>query len=45
MPLIFGTFKATLFAMLFAVPLALLGAIYTSQFMSPNPEGADQAGG
>jgi phosphate transport system permease protein len=35
MPLIFGTFKATLFAMLFAVPLALLGAVYTSQFMSP----------
>lgn len=34
-PLIFGTFKATLFAMLFAVPLALLGALYTSQFMSP----------
>jgi phosphate transport system permease protein len=35
MPLIFGTIKATLFAMLFAVPLALLGALYTSQFMTP----------
>jgi phosphate transport system permease protein len=34
-PLIFGTLKATLFAMLFAVPLALLGALYTSQFMGP----------
>ena len=34
-PLIFGTIKATAFAMLFAVPLALLGAIYTSQFMTP----------
>ena len=38
-PLIFGTFKATLFAMLFAVPLALLGALYTSQFMSPTLKG------
>lgn len=38
-PLIFGTFKATLFAMLFAVPLALLGALYTSQFMSPQLKG------
>lgn len=34
-PLIFGTFKATLVAMLFATPLALLAALYTSQFMSP----------
>lgn len=34
-PLIFGTLKATTFAMLFAVPLALLGALYTSQFMAP----------
>jgi phosphate transport system permease protein len=33
-PLVFGTIKATLFAMLFAAPLALLGALYTSQFMS-----------
>jgi phosphate transport system permease protein len=32
-PLIFGTFKATLFSLLFAVPLALLAAMYTSQFM------------
>ncbi len=31
-PLIFGTIKGTFYAMLFAVPLALLGAIYTSQF-------------
>ncbi len=34
-PLIFGTVKATLFAMLFAVPVALLAAIYTSEFMHP----------
>ncbi|GAB4331786.1 MAG: ABC transporter permease subunit [Calditrichia bacterium] len=31
-PLIFGTFKGTLYAMLFSVPLALLAAIYVSQF-------------
>lgn len=34
-PLIFGTFKATAYAVLFAVPLALLGALYTSQFAPP----------
>ncbi|RMH08794.1 MAG: hypothetical protein D6704_02445, partial [Nitrospirae bacterium] len=34
-PLIFGTFKGTLYAMLLATPLALLGAIYTAMFMSP----------
>jgi phosphate transport system permease protein len=33
-PLIFGTFKATLFAMLFAVPIAVMAAIYASEFMS-----------
>jgi len=35
-PLIFGTIKGTLYALLFAVPLALLGALYTSQFMHPS---------
>ncbi len=35
-PLIFGTLKGTLYAMLLATPLALLGAIYTAMFMSPN---------
>jgi len=34
-PLLFGTLKGTFFAMLFALPLAVLGAIYTSQFASP----------
>lgn len=34
-PLIFGTLKGTLYAMLFAVPIALFGAIYTSEFLSP----------
>jgi phosphate transport system permease protein len=32
-PLIFGTIKATLYSMLFATPIAILAAIYTSQFM------------
>ncbi len=30
-PLIFGTLKATVYAMLFSVPLALLAAVYVSQ--------------
>jgi len=34
-PLIFGTIKATLYAMLFATPLAILAAIYASQFLHP----------
>lgn len=33
-PLIFGTLKATFYSMLFAAPLALLSAVYTSEFMS-----------
>ncbi|WP_273870309.1 ABC transporter permease subunit [Serratia odorifera] len=33
-PVIFGTFKAAAYAMLFAVPLALAGAVYTAYFMS-----------
>jgi phosphate transport system permease protein len=33
-PLIFGTLKATFYSMLFGVPLALLAAIFTSEFMS-----------
>jgi len=34
-PLIFGTIKATFYAMLFAVPISILGAIYVSEFMQP----------
>lgn len=34
-PLALGTFKASLYAMLFAVPVALLGATYTAVFMAP----------
>ncbi len=32
-PLIFGTLKATIYSMAFAVPIALLAAIYTSEFL------------
>ena len=35
MPLAFGTMKAAFYAMLFAVPLAIAGAIYTAYFMTP----------
>jgi phosphate transport system permease protein len=34
-PLIFGTIKATIYSMLFATPIAILAAIYASQFMHP----------
>ncbi len=34
-PLVFGTLKAAFYAMLFAIPLALMGAAYTAYFMSP----------
>ena len=34
-PLIFGTIKATFYALLFAVPIAILAALYTSQFAHP----------
>ncbi len=38
-PLTVGTLKAALFAMLFAMPLAIAGAIYTAYFMSPRLRG------
>lgn len=34
-PLIVGTMKGTLYALLFAVPIAVLAALYTSQFSDP----------
>ena len=34
-PLVFGTVKAAFYAMLFAIPLALMSAIYTAYFMAP----------
>ncbi len=35
LPLLFGTLKGTFYALLFAVPIAILGALYTSQFAAP----------
>jgi phosphate transport system permease protein len=35
-PLIYGTLKGTFYALLFAVPLALLAALYVSEFMHPD---------
>ncbi len=34
-PLVFGTLKAAFYAMLVAIPLSLMGAIYAAYFMSP----------
>lgn len=34
-PLIYGTLKGTVYALIFALPLGVLGAVYTSQFMTP----------
>ncbi|MBU0481297.1 MAG: ABC transporter permease subunit [Proteobacteria bacterium] len=34
-PLLFGTIKGTFYAMLFAIPLSIFGAVYTSQFTTP----------
>jgi len=34
-PLVFGTIKATFYALVFAIPIAVFGALYTSQFVHP----------
>lgn len=34
-PLVFGTLKVTVYSLLFGVPLALLAAVYTSEFLHP----------
>ena len=34
MPLVFGTLKATFYSMLFGAPLAILAAIFTSEFLA-----------
>ncbi len=34
-PLLFGTLKAAFYAMVFAVPVAIMGALYTAYFMAP----------
>jgi phosphate transport system permease protein len=38
-PLTLGTLKAAVFAMLFAMPLGIMGAIYTAYFMTPRMRG------
>ena len=38
-PLTFGTLKAAFYAMLLAVPLAVMGAIFAAYFMSPKMRG------
>ncbi|MCE9523622.1 MAG: ABC transporter permease subunit [Alphaproteobacteria bacterium] len=35
-PLIFGTFKAAIYSLMLAIPIALMAAIYTSEFMKPS---------
>ena len=38
-PLVFGTLKASFYTMLVAIPLSLMGAIYTAYFMSSSLRG------
>jgi len=38
-PLTFGTLKGTFYALLFAIPIALLAALYVSEFMHPTVKG------
>jgi phosphate transport system permease protein len=38
-PLLYGTLKGTFYALLIAVPLALLAALYVSEFMHPRIKG------
>jgi phosphate transport system permease protein len=38
-PLIFGTLKGTFYALLFALPIGVLSALYVSQFMHPKMRG------
>lgn len=35
-PLVYGTLKGTFYALIVAIPLALMGALYTSQFLHPD---------
>lgn len=36
MPLIFGSLKGTLYALLFSIPVALLAAVFSAAFLSPD---------
>lgn len=44
MPLIFGTLKATIYSMMFGAPLALLAAIFTSEFLHPRAKSVIKPG-
>ncbi|MCP4661989.1 MAG: hypothetical protein GY856_41835, partial [bacterium] len=39
-PLVFGTLKATFYSMIFGAPLALLAAVFTSEFLGPRAKAA-----
>ena len=39
LPLVFGTLKATFYSMLIGTPIALLAAVYTSEFVDPSVKG------
>lgn len=39
-PLVFGTVKATVYSMLFGAPIAILGAIFSSEFLRPRVRAA-----
>lgn len=43
-PLIFGSLKGTIYAMIFALPIALFGAVYTNQFLSPRLRNSIKSG-
>lgn len=43
-PLVVGTLKGALYALAFALPLGLLAALYTSQFMHPTLKGVIKPG-
>jgi len=39
-PLVFGTIKATFYAMIFGAPIALLAAVFSSEFLHPKAKSA-----
>ena len=44
-PLIVGTLKATVYAMIFAVPIAIGAAVYSAEFLNPKGEALCEADG
>lgn len=43
-PLIYGTIKATVYSMIFGAPLAILAAIFSSEFLKPSVRGKIKPG-